>query len=123
MTQLLPDETTSISRARGDSVRDDTIDCVPPRLQSVSSGVIAGRNGDSPTISLTNDPDTTDDALLTAAERARQAEKRFVEATPEDPAIVSNAEGVYQRAEEIDDLAHDAAESDTAEGLSTAHAS
>jgi hypothetical protein len=59
-----------------------------------------------------NDPDT-DDALLTAAERARQAEKRFVETTPEDPAIVPKAERVYQRAEEIDDLAHDAADEAT----------
>ena len=50
-----------------------------------------------------------DDALLTAAERARQAEERLVETPVEDPAIVPKAHKVYQRAEEVDALAEDAA--------------
>ena len=59
-----------------------------------------------------NDRDT-DDALRTATERARQAEKKFVETPPEDPTLVPKAERVYQRAEEIDDLAHDATDETT----------
>ena len=51
-----------------------------------------------------------DDALLTAAERARQAEERLLETPIEDPAIVPKAHKVYQRAEEVDELAKDAAE-------------
>ena len=51
----------------------------------------------------------TDDALLTATERARQAEQRLVETSVEDPDIVPQAKKVYQRAEDIDELAHDAA--------------
>ena len=53
--------------------------------------------------------DNPDDALLTAAERAREAEERLLETPSEDPAIVPKAERVYQRAEEVDDLAQDAA--------------
>ena len=50
-----------------------------------------------------------DDALLTAAERARQEEERL-QATPiEDPEVVPKAHKVYQRAEEVDELAKDAA--------------
>jgi hypothetical protein len=56
-----------------------------------------------------NDPET-DDALLTAAERAREAEERFTETPPQDPSLVRKAQKVYQRAEEVDDLAQDAAE-------------
>jgi hypothetical protein len=56
------------------------------------------------------DDPNTDDALLTAADRARQAEERFIETPPEDPAIVPKARKVYQRAEEVDELAKDAAE-------------
>ena len=54
-----------------------------------------------------------DDPLLTAAERTREAEERFVETTPEDPAIVPKAHKVYQRAEEVSELAKDAAEPQT----------
>jgi hypothetical protein len=55
-----------------------------------------------------------DDALLTAAERARKAEEQLVETPAEDPAILPKAEKVYQRAEEVDELAKDAAhESET----------
>lgn len=50
-----------------------------------------------------------DDALLTAAERTREAEERFVKTPTEDPAIVQKAKKVYQRAEEVDELAKDAA--------------
>jgi hypothetical protein len=56
-----------------------------------------------------------DDALLTAAERARQAEERLVETRIEDPAIVPKAHKVYQRAEEVDALAEDAATGDAME--------
>jgi hypothetical protein len=56
-----------------------------------------------------DDPDV-DDALLTAAERAREAEKRLTETPPEDPTIVPKAEKVHQRAEEVDELAQDAVE-------------
>lgn len=54
-----------------------------------------------------NNPDA-DDALLTATERAREAEERLIETPPEDPAIVPTAQQVYQRAEEVDELARDA---------------
>ena len=54
-----------------------------------------------------------DDALLTAAERARQEEERLRETPIDDPQVVPNAQKVYQRAEEVDELAKDAvAESD-----------
>ena len=58
-----------------------------------------------------------DDALLTAAERARQAEERFIETPVEDPGIVPKAHKVYQRAEEVDALAEDAASGDPEEDL------
>ena len=51
----------------------------------------------------------TDDALLTATERARQAEQRLVETSVEDPDIVPQAKKVHQRAEDVDELAQDAA--------------
>lgn len=50
-----------------------------------------------------------DDALLTAADRAREAEERLIETPIEDPAIVPKAHRVYQRAEEVGELAKDAA--------------
>jgi hypothetical protein len=53
---------------------------------------------------------TADDALETAAERARQAEERLIESPPDDPALVPKAQKVYQRAEEVDGLARDAAD-------------
>ena len=53
--------------------------------------------------------DNPDDALLAAAQRAREAGERLVETPVEDPAIVPKAHKVYQRAEEVDDLAKDAA--------------
>jgi hypothetical protein len=55
----------------------------------------------------------TDDALVSATDRARQAEEQFVGTPPEDPAIVPKAKTVYQRAEEINELAADAAEEAT----------
>ena len=55
-----------------------------------------------------------DEALLTATERAREAQEDFRETKPHDPAIVPNAHKVVQRAEEVDELAKDA--SDTADG-------
>ena len=55
----------------------------------------------------------TDDALVTAAERARQAEERLIGTPPEDPALVPKAKTVYQRAEEVNELAADAAEEAT----------
>jgi hypothetical protein len=55
------------------------------------------------------DPDV-DDALLTAAERAREAQEHLAQTPPEDPAIVPKAHKVYQRAEEVDELAEDAAD-------------
>lgn len=58
-----------------------------------------------------------DDALLTAAERARQAEDRLIETPVEDPAIVPKAHKVYQRAEEVDALAGDAASGDSVDEL------
>lgn len=57
-----------------------------------------------------------DDALLTATERTRQAEKRLVETPAEDPAIVPKARTVYQRAEEVDELAKDVADEASAAG-------
>ena len=51
----------------------------------------------------------TDDALITATERARQAEQRLVETSVENPDIVPQAHKVYQRAEDVDVLARDAA--------------
>lgn len=54
-----------------------------------------------------------DDTLLTAAERARQAEDRLIETPVEDPAIVPKAHRIYQRAEEVDALAEDAASGDS----------
>ena len=51
-----------------------------------------------------------DDALVTAAERTRQAEEQLVATPIEDPAIVSKAYKVYQRAEDVDELAKDAAD-------------
>lgn len=79
---------------------------------------IGGRTGDSASKRrLVDDLDMshpgTDDALLTAAERARQAEEQLVATPPEDPAIVPNARNVYQRAEEVNELAGDAAEEAT----------
>ena len=56
-----------------------------------------------------SDPDI-DDALLTAAERARQAEQGLRETPPEDPTIVPKAHKVYQRAEDVGELAGDAVE-------------
>jgi len=55
----------------------------------------------------------TDDALVTATERARRAEERLVGTPPEDPAIVPKAKNVYQRAEEVNELAGDPAEEAT----------
>ena len=55
----------------------------------------------------------TDDALVTAAERARQAEERLIGTLPEDPALVPKAKTVHQRAEEVNELAGDAAEEAT----------
>ena len=52
--------------------------------------------------------DNPDDALLTAADRARQAEEGFRDTPPEDPAIVPKAHKVYQRAEDVGELARDA---------------
>ena len=54
--------------------------------------------------------DNPDDALLTAADRAREAQEDLRETPPKDPAIVPNAERVYERAEEVEALAEDAAE-------------
>ncbi|MFL5708271.1 MAG: hypothetical protein ACJ77Y_04670 [Chloroflexota bacterium] len=51
-----------------------------------------------------------DDALLTAAERARLEEERLIATPPDDPTIVPKSRTVYQRAEEVDELARDAAE-------------
>jgi hypothetical protein len=62
--------------------------------------------------------DNADDALLAAAERAREAEARLLETAPADPAIVAKADRVYQRAEEVDDLAKDAAEESESEAES-----
>jgi hypothetical protein len=53
--------------------------------------------------------DNLDEALLTAAERTREAEKRLLETPLEDPAVVPKAHKVYQRAEEVDALAEGAA--------------
>jgi hypothetical protein len=51
----------------------------------------------------------SDDALLAAAERAREAQARLAQTPPEDPAIVPEAHKVYLRAQEVDELAKDAA--------------
>lgn len=51
-----------------------------------------------------------DDALLAAMERAREAQGELLDTPPEDPAIVPNAHKVAQRAEEVDELAQDAAD-------------
>ena len=53
--------------------------------------------------------DNPDDALLTAAERAREAQELLLDTPPADPAIVPKADDVYQRAQEVDELARDAA--------------
>ena len=53
--------------------------------------------------------DNPDDALLTATDRAREAQEDLRETPPGDPEIVPNANRVYQRAEEVDELAKDAA--------------
>ena len=50
----------------------------------------------------------TDDALVTATQRARQAEQRLVETPVEDPDIVPQAHKAYQRAEDVNALAQDA---------------
>jgi hypothetical protein len=55
------------------------------------------------------DDPNTDDALLAAADRAREAEEGLLETPLADPAIVSKAHKVNQRAEEIDELAKAAA--------------
>ena len=65
--------------------------------------VDASGDGDDRTI------DNPDDALVSATERAREAQEDFRETKPEDPAIVPNAHKVVQRAEEVDELAKDAA--------------
>jgi hypothetical protein len=62
--------------------------------------------------------DNADDALLTAAERAREAEQRLLQTPPADPAIVAKADRVYQRAEEVDELAQEAAEESESEAES-----
>ena len=66
------------------------------------------RNRPRPTIRGVDGPNA-DEALLAAAERARQAGEQLVETPPEDPTIVPKAERVFQRAEEVDELAQDAA--------------
>jgi uncharacterized protein (DUF58 family) len=71
--------------------------------------VLRPRNPASPIIPRMDDPNT-DDALLAAAERAREAEVGLLETSLADPAIVPKAHKVYQRAEEVDELAKDAAE-------------
>jgi hypothetical protein len=60
--------------------------------------------------------DNPDDALLTAADRAREAQARLRETPIEDPAIVPKADKVEQRAEEVSELAKDALADDLANG-------
>jgi hypothetical protein len=87
---------------------------VSPPVRTVAVARIHSCGESRPQRGLKHDPGMNDsdpdDALLTAAERARQAEERFVETPPQDPTLVPKAEKVYQRAEEVDDLAHDAAD-------------
>ena len=54
--------------------------------------------------------DNPDDALLAAAERARLVEERLRATPVEDPVILPKAHKVYQRAEEVEELAKDAAD-------------
>ena len=75
-----------------------------------ATSLISLRNHAAPTIP---DMDNPDDALLTAAERAREAEERLIETPVEDPTIVPKAHEVYQRTEEVGELAKDAAEPQT----------
>jgi hypothetical protein len=54
--------------------------------------------------------DNPDDAVLTAADRAREAQERLVETPTDSPEIVPKAHAVEHRAEEIEALAEEAAE-------------
>jgi hypothetical protein len=56
------------------------------------------------------DMDNHDDALLAATDRAREAEQDLRETPAGDQKIVPNAKRAYQRAEEVDELAKEAAE-------------
>lgn len=51
-----------------------------------------------------------DDALMTATNRARQAEEQLIGTPIESPEIVTEAHKVERRAEDVEALARDAAE-------------
>ena len=54
--------------------------------------------------------DNPEDALLTAIGRAREAEENLRETPVDDPTVVPTARKVYQRAEEVGELAKHAAD-------------
>ena len=56
------------------------------------------------------DDPNVDDPLITAAERVQQTAERLKDTPIESPALVPGAEAVEQRAEDVQVLAKDAAE-------------